>query len=79
MLKPRAAGYVPGMADPIQKTKDAASAAAHPVDTTKDLAAETDRGRSARTPALALTGVTVVVGILVGVVLIVAFLAYFLA
>ena len=43
------------------------------------IAKETDRGRSPRTPWLALTGVTVMVGALVAVVLVVAFLAYYLS
>jgi hypothetical protein len=67
------------MTDPIGKTKDVAGAAAHPVDSSKDLAAEANRGRSARTPAIALTGVTIAVGILVVVVLVVVVLAYVLA
>jgi hypothetical protein len=67
------------MTDPIEKTKDVAGATAHPVETTKDLAAEADRGRSARTPAIALTGVTLAVGVLVAIVLAVAVLAYLLA
>jgi hypothetical protein len=67
------------MADPIEKTKDVAGAAAHPLETSKDLAVEADRGRSARTPAIALTGVTLAVTILVAAVLVLAFLAYLLA
>jgi hypothetical protein len=67
------------MTNPIDKTKDVAEAAAHPVETGKDLAVEADRGRSARTPAIALTGVTLVVAILVAVVLVIAALAYVLA
>jgi hypothetical protein len=67
------------MADPVEKTKDVAGAVAHPVDTSKDLAVEADRGRSARTPAIALTGVTIAVGILVVAVLVIAFVAYLIA
>ncbi len=67
------------MADPIEKAKDAVGAAAHPVDTSKDLAEEASRGRSARTPALALTGVTLVVAAAVVILLVIAFLAYYLA
>jgi hypothetical protein len=67
------------MTNPIEKTKDAAEAVAHPVDTAKDLAEEVDRGRSPRTPFLALSGVTIVVGALVAIVLAAAALAYILA
>jgi hypothetical protein len=49
------------------------------VEKPKDLAREAERGRSERTPFIALTGVTVVVGIAVAVVLAVALLVYFLA
>jgi hypothetical protein len=49
----------------------------HPVEKTKELAAEVDEGRSERTPFLALGGVTVIVGIAVGVVLAVALILYF--
>ncbi len=45
----------------------------------KDLAEEVDRGRSPRTPFLALTGVTLVVAAVVAVILVAAFLVYFLA
>jgi hypothetical protein len=79
MLRRRAAGYRTGMPDPIEKTKDVAEAVAHPVETSKDLAVEADRGRSERTPAIALTGVTLVVTVLVAAVLVLAFLAYLLA
>lgn len=48
-------------------------------ETPKDLVEEADRGRSPRTPFLALTGVTVVVAVMVVVILVVAFLVYYLA
>ena len=67
------------MADPIEKTKQTVSAAAHPVDTGKELADEASRGRSARTPVLALTGVTLVIAAAVAILLVIAFLAYYLA
>ena len=51
----------------------------HPVETAKDLAHEAERGRSARTPLIALTGVTLVVGAVVGVVLAIALVVYFVA
>ena len=49
----------------------------HPVEKTKDLAAEADRGRSPRTPLLALTGVTAFVGVIFAVLVTVALILYF--
>jgi hypothetical protein len=48
-------------------------------ETPKDLVRETERGRSERTPWLALTGVTIAVAVLVGVILVVSLVVYFLA
>jgi hypothetical protein len=48
-------------------------------ETPKNLARETERGRSERTPWLALTGVTLVVGTVVAVIVAVALVVYFLA
>jgi hypothetical protein len=44
----------------------------------RDLVEEAQRGRSERTPWLALSGVTIVVAILVVVILVAAFLVYYL-
>ena len=63
--------------NPIDKAKDLAGGVAHPVETTKDLAAEAERGRSARTPLIAVTGVTLAVGVVFAVVLAVALILYF--
>ncbi len=65
------------MPDPVDKAKDVAEAAARPVETSKDLAAEVNRGRSARTPALAITGVTLVIGVVLALLLVVLFVVYF--
>ncbi len=67
------------MSDPVEKLKDVADAASEPVETVKDLAAEADRGRSARTPAIALSGVTIAVALAVAVVLAIVIVAYVLA
>jgi hypothetical protein len=48
-------------------------------ETPKDLAKEADRGRSERTPWLALSGVTMVVGAAVALLLVVVFLVYYLS
>ena len=65
------------MAHPVEKVKDAASSAVHPVETAKDLAKEAERGRSPRTPLIALTGVTLFVGVLFAVLVTVALVLYF--
>ena len=49
----------------------------HPVEKVKELEAEADRGRSPRTPLLALTGVTLVVSVLFAVLVTVALILYF--
>jgi hypothetical protein len=49
----------------------------HPVEKIKDLEAEAERGRSPRTPLIALTGVTVIIGIIFAVLVTVALVLYF--
>ena len=49
----------------------------HPVEKTKELAEEVDRGRSPRTPLLALTGITLVISVIFAVVVAVALILYF--
>jgi hypothetical protein len=49
------------------------------VETPGDLVREVDRGRSERTPFLALTGVTLAVAALVGVVLAIVVAVYLIA
>jgi hypothetical protein len=49
----------------------------HPVEKIKELEAEAERGRSPRTPLLALTGVAVVVGMIFAVLVTVALILYF--
>ena len=48
-------------------------------ETPKDLVKEAERGRSERTPWLALTGVTLVVGVVVVAIVVVALIAYFIS
>ena len=45
----------------------------------EDLAHEAEEGQSARTPAIVLSGVTIVVALIVGLLLVVAFTAYYLS
>jgi hypothetical protein len=63
--------------NPVDKAKDVAAGVAHPVETTKELAAEADHGHSARTPLIAVTGVTLAIGVVVAIVLAVALILYF--
>lgn len=65
------------MVHPVEKAKDAGHAAAHPVETVKDLAAEAERGRSPRTPLLALTGVTIALGVIFAILVTIALILYF--
>lgn len=48
-------------------------------ETPRDLVDEAQRGQSDRTPAIALTGVTLVVAALVGVIVAAALIVYFVA
>ena len=57
------------MADPVKEPKQAV----------QDVAAEAGRGRSERTPFIALSGVTLLVGAAAAIVILVAFLVYYLA
>jgi len=49
----------------------------HPVEKIKELEAEAERGRSPRTPLIALTGVTVAIGIVVAIVVAVGLVLYY--
>ena len=70
-------GYQTSVAETLEKAKDVAEAAAHPVETTKELAAEAERGRSPRTPLIAITGVTIAVGVVVGLLMALTLVLYF--
>ena len=65
------------MTDPANGGGD--SAVAHPIEAAADLTAEVRRGRSWRTPFLALGGVTLAVAGIVLVVVVVVFIAYYVA
>ena len=56
------------MADPLQEPKQAA----------QDVVTEAGRGRSARTPLLALSGITLLVCAAVSIVIMILFLVYYL-
>ena len=57
------------MADPLKEPKEAV----------QDAATEAGRGRSERTPLIALSGVTLLVGAAAAIVILIAFLVYYLA
>ena len=56
-----------GVPDLQEKAKDIAHALEHPVETAKALEHEAEEGRSARTPAIALTGVMLVLFVILAV------------
>jgi hypothetical protein len=49
----------------------------HPVEKIKELEAEAERGRSPRTPLIAITGITIVVGVIFAVLVTIALVLYF--
>ncbi len=49
----------------------------HPLEKIKELEAEAERGRSPRTPLLALTGVTVLLSVIFAILVTVALVLYF--
>jgi hypothetical protein len=65
------------MADPIEKAKDVVHAVEHPLETAKELEREAEEGKSARTPVIALTGVTLFVGVIFAVMVTIALVLYF--
>jgi hypothetical protein len=71
----------PHHADPAAKAKElaesAAHHAAHPVETAKELEHEAEVGESPRTPLIAITGVTLGVGVVLVIILAIALTLYF--
>jgi hypothetical protein len=65
------------MADPVEKAKDVVHAVEHPVETAKELEREAEEGKSARTPVIALTGVTLFIGIIFAILVTIALVLYF--
>jgi hypothetical protein len=65
------------MAEPVEKAKDVVKAVEHPVETAKALEREAEEGRSARTPLIALTGVTLFVGVIFVILLAITLVLYF--
>jgi hypothetical protein len=65
------------MVHPAEKAKDVVHAVEHPVETVKALEREAEEGRSARTPLIALTGVTLFVSVIFVIVVTIALILYF--
>ena len=65
------------MHEPVDKLKHVAEELEHPVETAKELAHEAEEGKSGRTPLIAITGVTLVVGAAVVLLLAIAMTVYF--
>ena len=65
------------MAEPLEKAKDVAHAVEHPVETAKALEREAAEGRSARTPAIAVTGIMLILGVIFVILLAIALTLYF--
>lgn len=64
------------MADPVDKAKDVVHAVEHPVETAKALEHEAAEG-GPRTPLIAITGITLVLGVIFAILLTVALILYF--
>jgi hypothetical protein len=65
------------MTEPLDKAKGVAHAVEHPVETAKALEHEAAEGRSARTPAIAVTGIALFLGVIFVVLLAIALTLYF--
>ena len=76
-MRSRRCGYFPDVPDVKDKAKDIAHAIEHPVETAKALEREAEEGRSARTPAIAVTGVMLVVLVIFALMLAVTMTLYF--
>ena len=60
-----------------EKAKDIVHSVEHPVETAKALEREEELGRSARTPLIALTGVTLIVSVMLAIMLAIVMTLYF--
>jgi CHASE3 domain sensor protein len=65
------------MAEPLDKGKGVANAVEHPVETAKALEHEAAEGRSARTPAIAVTGIALILGVIFAILVAIALTLYF--
>jgi hypothetical protein len=65
------------MTTTLEKTKHVAHDTVHPIQSGKRLVAEANEGETARTPVLALTGVALVAGTAVALLMLAAMLVYY--
>ena len=65
------------MADPVEKAKDVVHAVEHPVETVKALEHEAAEGKSARTPLIAVTGITLVLAVIFAILVTITLVLYF--
>jgi hypothetical protein len=65
------------MVHPVEKAKDVVHVVEHPVETAKALEREAEEGRSARTPLIALTGVTLFVTVFFVILMAIGMTLYF--
>jgi hypothetical protein len=65
------------MTDPVEKAKEVVHAVEHPVETAKALEHEAAEGRSPRTPLIAITGITLILGVIFAILVTIAFVLYF--
>jgi hypothetical protein len=65
------------MTDPVEKAKDVAHAVEHPVETVKALEHEAAEGKSARTPLIAVTGITLVLAVIFAILVTITLVLYF--
>ena len=65
------------MAQIQEKAKEIVHSVEHPVEAAKSLEREAEVGKSARTPLIALTGVTLVVSVLLAIMLAIVMTLYF--
>jgi hypothetical protein len=66
------------VADPVEKAKEVVHAVEHPVETAKALEHEAAEGSSPRTPAIAITGIALVLGVIFAILVTVALVLYFM-
>jgi len=65
------------MTDPVEKAKEVVHAVEHPVETAKALEHEAAEGISPRTPLIAITGLTLILGVIFAVLVTIALVLYF--
>lgn len=65
------------MADSHHKTKDLVHAVEHPVETAKALEHEAAEGASPRTPLIAITGITLFLGVIFVILMAIVLTLYF--